>query len=583
MRFILNFSVKVLESRLPGARRWVILAMLLSLHAALIAPTGSDFERIWLLIHFGLFLLWQPFISADSELNVIALGLLLGITTVVLYALHGWMLVTWVAILIGIMGGKVFTLQAARRSRFYLVAVFYLFAMLLTWTVPVSMLHIDSLPQGMQTLAVVFLPLSLLAMVLLPYRGEDEASTQVFDFFYSLFIFQLVVVVILGSIAAMRVTTNQYFQAVLLTVLAFAGALFILAILWGPRSGFGGLRTYFSRYLMTVGVPFELWVRRIATLSESESSSARFLAHAMEEISNTPWIVGGSWKSADGEGSFGKSNGHSANFRHHELEVTFFTEIRLSPALFLHLRLLAQVVGEFYEGKRREQILKQNAYMQAVHETGARLTHDIKNLLQSLFALTSAGDAQQQTKFPEPDRRNAAAYEAMLRRQLPQLSKRLQTTLDKLQNPAISKAGVIMSAQDWWVDVIARHANSDVVFTANGDMNVAIPAALFDTVLENCLENARKKKEREPDISIHIELRTEPAPSLAITDTGSPIPSGTADHLFAAPVANSRRGGLGIGLFQAKRLAEQQGHMLSLAGNQTGRVRFKVARLDMGE
>jgi len=202
MHSALNSSEKNLAGNLPGfllkARRWVILAMLLSLHAGLMAPTGSDFERIWLLIHFGLFLMWQPFISAERELNVAAVTMLLGITTVVLYSLAGWMLVAWVAILIGIMGGKVFTLQAARRGRFYLVAVFYLFAMLLTWTVPVSLLNIGSLPPGLQTLVAVFLPLTLSALVFLPFRGKDEATTQVFDFFYSLFVFQLVVVLVLN-------------------------------------------------------------------------------------------------------------------------------------------------------------------------------------------------------------------------------------------------------------------------------------------------------------------------------------------------------------------------------------------------
>ena len=568
-----------LSRALLSARRWVILAMLLSLHAALMAPNGSEFERIWLLVHFGLFLMWQPFVSAERELNVIAVGLLLGITVVVFYSLAGWMLVAWVAILIGIMGGKVFTQQAAQRSRFYLVAVFFLFAVLLTWTVPVSLLQVSSIPDGLRTFVAIFLPMALGAMVFLPFRGEDEATTQVFDFFYSIFVFQLVVVLVLGSIAAMRVTNNQYFQAVVLTVLAFGGALLILAVLWGPRSGFGGLRTYFSRYLMTVGMPFELWMRRIAELSDAETNSARFLEHAMHEVSTLPWIMGCKWISADGSGNFGKQSGYSAQFRYHELEISFFTEIRLSPALFLHLRLLAQVVGEFYEGKRREQVLKQNAYMQAVHETGARLTHDIKNLLQSLYALTSAGVAQHKATMPEVDRRRVSPYDAMLGRQLPQLTKRLQTTLDKLQNPAVNTAGITMHAGDWWADITARHAGAGAAsFKARGNLAAMIPAALFDTVLENCLENARKKREREPDIRIIIELDTEPIPALAIIDTGTAVPSGAVEGLFRAPVVHSRRGGLGIGLYQAFKQAEAIDYELVLAINQPGMVRFELHR-----
>ena len=170
-------------------RRWLIIGMLLSLHFALMLPPETWFARLWLMVHFGLFLIWQPFVSGERELNVIAVALLLGLTAVVLYALAGWMLTAWVALLIAIMGGKVFTLQAARRSRFYLVAVFYLFAILLSWAVPVSLLELNKagLPDGMRTLAAVIVPMVLVAMAFLPFRAEDEHTTQVFDFFYEWF------------------------------------------------------------------------------------------------------------------------------------------------------------------------------------------------------------------------------------------------------------------------------------------------------------------------------------------------------------------------------------------------------------
>ena len=555
-------------------RRWIILAMLLSLHAGLLSESGGNFQRIWLLVHFGLFLLWQPFISTERELKIFALFLLFGITGVVLYSLAGWMLVTWLAMLIAIMGGKVFTLQAARRSRFYLVAVFYLFTVLLIWTVPVSLLEMTSIPPALRILASVFLPVSLALLVVLPFRAEDESTNQVFDFFYSLIVFQLVVVLVLGSIAAMRVTNNQYFQAVVLTVLAFSAALFILAVLWGPRTGFGGLRTYFSRYLMSVGMPFELWMRRIAELSEGDLSSARFLQHSLEEIEKFPWIIGCVWTSPDGPGRYGRETAFDSRFRYHHLEIVFYTEIRMSPAMFLHLRLLAQVVGEFYEGKRREQVMKQNAYMQAVHETGARLTHDMKNLLQSLYALTSASSTQR-----SDERREKSEYESMLERQLPQLAKRLQSTLDKLQNPALGATNIMLSAQDWWQDVLGRHTDDEARFVAQGALTGTIPSNLFDTVLENCLENARKKKLAEPSTEITVDIRiTDDTTILSITDTGSAMPHAAADALFRSPIANSRRGGFGIGLFQAYRQAAEQGYALVLANNEPGKVRFELRR-----
>ncbi len=562
---------------LVRARRWVILAMLLSLHAAMIAAPGSEYQRVWLLVHFGLFLLWQPFIATDQELKIFAVALIFVITAATLYFLSGWMIVTWLAILIGILGGKVFTHQASRRSRFYLVAVFYLFAALLIWAVPVLLLGITGTPEGTRVLVKVILPFSLGTLMFLPFSGEDESTTQVFDFFYSLFVFQLVFVLGLGSIAFMRATDNDYYSALTLTVLGFAAALMVLAVLWGPRTGFGGLRTYFSRYLMSVGMPFELWMRRIAELAEADIDPGRFLRAAMEEISGVPWILGSDWKSPDGPGQFGAQRGFPVSFKYHHLEVTFHTEIRLSPALFLHVRLLAQVVGEFYEGKRREQVLRQNAYMQAVHETGARLTHDIKNLLQSLHALTSIGVAKQQANQPEVERRDKTAYESMLERQLPQLTKRLHGTLDKLQNPALNSGGISLPASAWWKDVLVRYRDGEILFSAALEGDRLIPATLFDAVLENCLENARKKKEREPGITIAVRFAIEDdVPCLSVADTGSAIAERAASELFASPVSLPVYGGLGIGLFQASRQAILAGYRLMVASNQAGAVCFEL-------
>jgi sensor histidine kinase regulating citrate/malate metabolism len=97
---------------------------------------------------------------------------------------------------------------------------------------------------------------------------------------------------------------------------------------------------------------------------------------------------------------------------------------------------------------------------------------------------------------------------------------------------------------------------------------------VFDPVLENCLENARKKREREPGIAITVELLAGDTPGLAVADTGSAIAEDVLRTLFAAPVVGARTGGLGIGLYQAARLAEEAGFRLFVAQNERGRVRF---------
>ena len=557
-----------LASRVAAGRRWVVLAMLLTLHAALFSEPGSEFERVWLLVHFGLFLLWQPFIAAEREIEIFSGALLVGITAVTLYFLAGWMIVAWLLILIGILGGRVFTVRgASKQSRFYLIAFAYVLAVMLLRAVPALVLPAQSIPEPLATFSELVLPIALVPLVFLPLARREGDSSQLFDFFYAVLVFQLGVVMVLGSIALMRYTGDAYFTSVALTALGFGCALFVLAVLWNPLGGFGGLRTYFSRYLLSVGMPFELWMRRIAELAESEPDSRRFLEQSLREIASFAWIRGADWRSPDGDGSLGEKGEYATRFAYHELEVVFYTDISLSPALFLHMRLLAQVVGEFYEGRRREMALKRNAYLQAVHETGARLTHDVKNLLQSLYALTSMAQ-----KLP------AEGTGGLLQRQLPQLTQRLRSTLEMLRAPEVPTRELTIAASSWWRDLAQRFADAGVRLEAKMEADPQVPGALFDSFIENAVDNASDKCAREPGTEVVIVLLCdEDRVEVTVRDTGSRIEEAVAAQLFRAPI--ERGGGLGIGLYQLGRMAQQAGYKLDLTSNVAGDVRFTLARV----
>src|SRR5260221_4533018 len=118
------------------APRFIVPAMLFALHIALISEPGSAFVRTWMLVHFGLFLLWQPFFSTRRAVAPLGALLLLVIVALTLFFVAGWMIVAWVLILLGILGGRVFMAPPAARDRFYLVAFAYLLAALLLWAVP---------------------------------------------------------------------------------------------------------------------------------------------------------------------------------------------------------------------------------------------------------------------------------------------------------------------------------------------------------------------------------------------------------------------------------------------------------------
>jgi signal transduction histidine kinase len=421
------------------------------------------------------------------------------------------------------------------------------------------------LPEPVEQFATIVLPFSLALLAVLPLGPQEGEAGQVFDFFYAVLVFQLGIVLVLGSIALMRFTNENYVASVALTMLGFGIALFVFAVLWNPTRGFGGLRTYFSRYLLSVGMPFELWMRRVAELAQTESDSRRFLDAALQEIAAFPWMRGGHWKSPDGEGRFGKDGGHASRFEHRDLEIVFNTEVQLSPALFLHMRLLAQVVGEFYEGKRRETAMRQNAYLQAVHETGARLTHDVKNLLQSLYALTSMAP-----------RDSTDGYAGLLQRQLPQLTKRLHATIEKLRAPEVAATELPVAASAWWAELERRLVGSGVRLDATIAAAAEVPATLFDSFIENALDNARSKAEHEPGIAISIAFDCDGTRcELKVCDTGSAVPAAVAQRLFQDPI--ERGAGLGIGLFNTARLARPAGFRLELASNRDGEVCFRLA------
>lgn len=559
-------SASRLTAVLQDSRRWVVLAMLLALHAALFAPPGGEYQRIWLMVHFGLFLLWQPFFATEQELGRYATGLLLALGAAILYFLPGWLISAWLCVLLGILGGKVFTMQAARRGLFYLVSFFYLVSAVLLWAVPTLVLRGQVVPEPVHVFAAWLLPCALALLAILPFDASDDDPRQVFDFFYAVLVFQLVVVLVVGSIALMGYTDGQYYPAAVLTMFGFGAGLFVLAVLWGPREGFGGLQTYLSRYLMSVGMPFEIWVRRMAELAEREPDPRRFLSQALLLVAELPWVRGGTWKTDEGEGEFGERAKEVVRFGFHGLELTFHTGIRLSPALFLHMRLLAQVVGEFHESKRREALMRRNAYMQAVHETGARLTHDIKNLLQSLYSLTSVAPHE---GAMDP------AYAKLLQRQLPQLSKRLQTTLDQLRAPQMETREVQRPARAWWADIERRHGADGMGLSAAIDGEAALPANLFDAFFDNCLDNARANG----GPGVRIEVRFAVAGGRAQLDfenDGAAVPAEVARHLFREPIAETGRDGLGIGMYQVGRMAAQVGYVVELARNEPGSVVFRL-------
>src|SRR5438445_543556 len=217
-----------------------------------------------------------------------------------------------------------------------------------------------------------------------------------------------------------------------------------------------------------------------------EARPERFLVEALSGLARLPSVSGVSWKTAEASGEKGERTPHAVDFENSAVSLRIYSRYRLSPALLWHLRLLGELLGEFYMAKLREEQLRQASYVQAVHETGARMTHDIKNLLQSLNVLCAVA--------ARDHGRDSAELQALIRRQLPLITQRLSETLAKLQRP--NAAGeTYVPAQAWWDALGRQYRGAGVEFEArNLPQDARLPRSLFDSAADNLIRNALAKR-----------------------------------------------------------------------------------------
>src|SRR5882724_89252 len=110
--------------------RLVVVAMRGLRHGAVVRGVADPWARALLLAHFGLLLLWQPFVRGEQRISPAqGLVLILGAFLVML-RLDWWLLAFWVVVLAGLVGGKVYQHAARWQRRCYLVVFVYLVALL---------------------------------------------------------------------------------------------------------------------------------------------------------------------------------------------------------------------------------------------------------------------------------------------------------------------------------------------------------------------------------------------------------------------------------------------------------------------
>ncbi|MDZ7751810.1 MAG: HAMP domain-containing sensor histidine kinase [Gammaproteobacteria bacterium] len=540
--------------------------MLLLLHAALWGDFGSALSRSMMLAHLGLFLIWQPLWRSDRRLDRGTSTVFVLLTVAFVVWLNWWFVFIWMLLLIGLIGGRV--LFVNRRERFvYLTTLVVLICeFLIGCVVPTFDVPTDDFT-GILFYYGLMVP-ALLVLVL-PVHHDPRPRLHSVDFLHAITLSSLTALLALGSLLVMYSTELSYPTALFQNLIFIA--LFLLAISWllDPHPGFSGLSQLWSGYVLNMGTPFEEWLTGLSQLAQRHDAPDAFLKNAMAQFGDLPWVEGTRWETREQSGLVGRETPHANRVQGDTLEVTVYTLAAPGATLLLHSRLLIQVIDYFYTAKRSQQELGSRAHLQAVYETGARVTHDIKNLLQSLQTLTMAMEHTE-------GRRAEQAY-ALVRRQLPQLGQRLGRALDKLQSPETEEPLEHLALDQWWRRLKRRHEEAGLGFEAAGEIPVTeVRADVLDTALENLLENARFKRQSEPHIRITVSLDPGPPLTVTVCDTGSPVPPAVAERLFRQPVDSTS--GLGIGLYQTARLAESAGYELRILHNARGRICMGVLK-----
>lgn len=553
-----------LAIRLANWPHLLLAGHLLILHTLAFGGWRVPAVRLLWVVAIGLFLIWQPFVSGERRINVQQGVILLLAVAGSILVLGPWLLLIWCGALAAAIGGRVFWTESRRERIGYLLAFGYLIGLTVIGVVPELSRALQP-DAALRELIAFAMPFALPLLLFFPASRPRRQLGESFDLFYGILVFLALAVFVLGALVYMLVSNSGYVESLIKTSLAFAGALLLVAWAWNPRTGVADAGSTVSRYLLSVGMPLEQWLVRLSEESERHHDPNRFLEALMHHFAEMPWLVGIVWSVAGGEGQL---LGTRTAYRHvclvHGVELAVYFRHAPSPAMRWHVEWLMRLAIEFYQVKQQSEQLQRMGYVQAIHETGARVTHDVKNLLQSLQVLCYAAAR------PGSDANEVAA---LLSRQLPQIADRLKATLDKLQSPQ-PEAPSFIEAGVWWRRLQERYAHADVRWLGEPLAERVVPTGLFDSVAENLLQNALAKRQREQGLG--IEFRIDAA-GFEVSDDGSAIPAKRADDLLRIPVGSED--GLGIGLYQAARQAEGQGFRLALVENRPGRVSFGLTRV----
>ena len=552
------------EKLLLGNEHRLLGFMMVSLIAAISFSDNINLSRSLFITHFGFFLMWQPVYKQEVAFSLTELIGLLGFIGLFVIWLNVWLTPFWMLLLLSLLTGRIFSRGMGRVA--YGIAVIVLFLQLILITTP-ELFKLHGFSKPIQ--ASLELALILILVPLFFIRSDEQRLRTHVDFIRGFLIVILTLFLCMGSVLVTFAAQIPYLQSLASTIIIAAMFLLVTALLWSPRGGFSGLAQLWEKYLLNIGGPFEQWISQLSSLEANTSLEPDyFLSTSIKYLQERHWISGIYCMTEKMETLQGDKSKHLVTVSDDKVKLTLYAYSPIGPALLLHSKLLLSVLTFYYKAKVQERQLTKQAHLRAIYETGSKLTHDVKNILQSTKTLTQA--------VMHEDERSSEAYQ-ILKRQLPLLTERLQTTLDKLSAPTMEKSELI-PLKSWWQELQSKYAGRDINFTETIHTDPLIPLEVFNTVTENLLENARSKRLMQPDLSITVILEADNNRTrLRVLDSGSPVPEEVLGQLFNEVIFSES--GFGIGLYQSSQVARRAGYELQLESNNQGNVSFSLTSL----
>jgi len=541
----------------------ILATLLLLLHSLIWIIKNPELHTSFTIVLYGLFLLWQPLWNKDTELKIATTLLPALLVLFFSYLYPPEFLFFFSLLLAGLIGSRLFSYTTTRA--FDLLALSILTIEMSVGVIPRTFEQI-SLPAPFATYIQIIVLILILVFFFAPVPDRSHQTRSQIDLMHGMLTTTLVFLVLLGGIVISILYGVDYIDGLLLTVFIVSTLALGISWFWNPGIGYSGIGVLWNRYAMTIGGPFETWINTLTTLIEEPYiSSNEFLQAACDDLVENEWLNSIQWQFATFSIQSGRKEGIS--FQHSlsdNLTVTVFFKSNPGQALRQHTILLTRMAYQFYLSKKNQEKMRADEHFETIHHTGARLTHDIKNILQSIKTSINIVQIKPDENQPLPSK--------LLQQNLNQISNRLESTLEKLKAPELSTSYQFVDIEKWLENFKSINSHSSVEYHSDIRVSHAIPPELFESVINNLLSNALSKTDTKNiivDVISNLEMIV-----VTVCDDGKSMDVDVENKLFNQPVSSGQ--GMGIGLYQSAFMARAFNYELELANNQEGKVCFSL-------